>query len=589
MPDEYVMTDFIFGTLGSDDQRIAALNAARSGFTHANNITPRDPKAGQPVRVVVSAGTTQLVSDVVLHFTLDGSAPEPGGAGTQTLPLHPTSTEWNTLLWGYICFFAGEVPGQPNGTTVRYKISGLDASGARIWADNGVPSSYAVDDHRVPAWVSDAVIYHIFMDRFAPAPGTAFATHDDVTGFYDGTLSGVLNQLDYLSDLGVNCLWLSPIFPSPSHHRYDATDFRDVDARLGTRADLKALVDEAHRRGIRIILDFVPNHTSNEHPFFVSATTDPASPYRDFYTFTQWPDQYETFFGVKQLPQINNNNKAARKYVIDSALFWMQEYGVDGYRLDYADGPSHDFWTDYYTAVKAANPDSFHFGEIVETPALMRSYEGIMDGTLDFLWLQSVRKLIAYGSMGVGEFEQFLSGHEAYFGGANFALATFVDNHDMNRFLWITMGDTQRLQLAAVCQFTLASTPIIYYGTEVGLSQLRDIRQGTRGILEESRLPMLWGDSQNKSLHAFYKQLIQLRHSSAALRRGKRVPYLVDPTTGRYGYSRQLGAETVLVLLNIAPIAQQFVLPAGAWRDAFTNTHVSGSVTLEPFGFLVVQ
>jgi len=410
-----------------------------------------------------------------------------------------------------------------------------------------------------------------------------------MSGIFGGTISGVQSHLDYLSDLGINCLWLSPVFPSPSHHRYDATDFRDVDPRLGTRADLKALIDEAHRRDMRVLLDFVPNHTSSEHPYFASAQSNAASPYRDYYTFTNWPNEYRTFFGVRTLPQINNDYLPARKYVIDSAVYWLQEFGVDGFRLDYAHGPSHDFWTDYYTAVKTANPDSLHVGEIVETPGLIRTYEGVMDGALDFLWLQAVRKFIAYGSLDAARFEQFLSAHEGYFAGRKFVLPTFVDNHDMNRFLWVTRGDVRRLQQAAVCQFTLAAPPIIYYGTEIGLSQLRDTRQGNRGILEESRLPMPWDGRQDQSLHSFYKKLIALRRSSSALRYGSRKLIVADAATGRYGYSRHTGDETVAVFLNVAPTAQNFSLPAGSWRDAINVQDVKGSVTLEPYGYLVAR
>ncbi len=586
MTDAVSMDDFIFGTLASDEDRLRAVVTARRGLTHSYQIIPRDPEPGQVVRVEATAGANAPVKDVFIHFTIDGSLPT---QDSHTIPLDRYATEWDTLLWNYVQAFAGELPGQPEGTVVRYRISGLTASGTRIWANDGQQFSYAVDRHRVPAWVQESVIYHILVDRFAPAPGSEFARHTNLSGFFGGTLRGVLHRLDYLSELGVNAVWLSPIFPSPSHHGYDATDFRSIEPRLGSPADLKALVDEMHRRGMRLILDFVPNHTSNKHPFFESAHREADSPYRDYYTFARWPDQYKTFFGVKALPQINNENAAARRYVIDSAVYWLQEFGVDGFRLDYAYGPSHDFWTDYYQAVKAANPDSFHVGEIVETPALLRSYEGLLDGALDFLWLQMARKLFAFGTADVAQFEQFLSAHERYFAGLNFVLPTFLDNHDMNRFLWVTRGNKRLLRLAAVCQFTLGATPIIYYGTEAGLSQLRDIRQGTRGIPEESRLPMPWGDRQDQTLYTFYQRLIRLRKESPALRTGLRTAWLVDPAAGRYAYTRQAGPETVVVLLNVANTAQRFDLPSGAWRDALEGKSLPGSVELEPYGYLIAR
>jgi glycosidase len=585
------LSDFIFGTLSTDALRLASITTTLGRLTYNYHMTPRDPRPDQPVRLEITAGPDAPVTEVFIHYTTDGTAPLLGAANTRTLATMRGSVEWNTLLWGYIRTFHGEMPPQSEGKIVRFMISGLTPDGMRLWAadQNGrTQFSYTVDRHTVPVWVNDAVIYHIFMDRFAPPPGRRFNTPASLSDFFGGTLRGALSKLDYLSELGVNALWLSPIFPSPSHHGYDATNFRQVEARLGTKTDFKTFVDEAHRRGMRVILDFVPNHTSNLHPFFESAQTNPDSPYRDYYTFTEWPKKYATFFGVETLPQINNQNPAARRYVIDSALFWLQEFGVDGFRLDYANGPSHDFWTDYYAAVKAANPQSVHFGEIVETPGLLRTYEGIMDGVLDFNWLQMARKLFAFGTATPAEFEQFQAAHESFFVGRNFQRFSFLDNHDMNRFLWAARGNTQRLMLAAACQFTLSAVPIIYYGTEIGLSQQRDIRQGQLAIMEESRLPMIWEkDAQNRDLYAFYQKLIALRKASSGLRSGTRSAWLVDRAAGRYGYLRRAPNETMLVALNISDQPQAFDLPSVSWRNAFTGDILPTRVMLEPFGFLI--
>src|SRR5262249_17100491 len=150
----------------------------------------------------------------------------------------------------------------------------------------------------------------------------------------------------------------------------------------------------------------------------------------------------------------------------------------------------------------------------------LRTYEGRLDGLLDFLWLQAIRRFIVFQSISVAEFEQFIAGHTSFFASNNFTLPTFLDNHDMNRFLWIARRDVRRLKLAALCHFTLASPPIIYYGTEVGLSQVRDTRQGKRGVAEESRLPMPWGERQDEDLYVFYRKIIAIRRSSEALKRG---------------------------------------------------------------------
>lgn len=588
--DNVSMEDFIFGTLSTDELRLKEITTAKRGLAHEFRLSPLDPKPGKFVTIEASAGPNAPVNEMFLHCTTNGSIPDLDN-GT-TISMTRTRTEWDTLLWGYVQHFACELPPQPEGVTVRYRISGVTHDDQRLWVGSVHSErqifSFTIDYHHVPEWINNAVIYHIFMDRFAPTPGMQFADHTNLGAFFGGTLRGVLSKLDYITELGANVLWLSPIFPSPSHHGYDSTSFGEIEPRFGTREDFKVLVDEMHRRGMRIILDFVPNHVSNEHDFFRSASTDPDSPYRDYFTFIRWPDFYQSFFGVETLPQINNENHDARRYVIDSAVQWMRDYGVDGFRLDYAYGPSHDFWTDYYRAVKAANPDSYHFGEIVETPQFLRTYEGRMDGTLDFNFLQQVRKLFAFGTATPGEFDQFLTAHEAFFGGLNFTLPSFLDNHDMNRFLWVVRGDKRKLMQAAVCQFTLHAPPIIYYGTEIGLSQLRDIRQGTLGILEESRLPMPWGDEQDRTLYDFYKWLIKLRQDTQALRTGSRSTWLVDNKRGLYGYNRYLlGREIVLVCFNLSGDAQMVDLPAGIWQNAWNGQSLTGNVEIPAYGFLV--
>jgi glycosidase len=155
--------------------------------------------------------------------------------------------------------------------------------------------------------------------------------------------------------------------------------------------------------------------------------------------------------------------------------------------------------------------------------------------------------------------------------------------------LWVARGDIRRLKLAAVCQFTLAAPPVIYYGTEVGLSQLRDVRQNGRGILEESRLPMPWGDAQDRTLFNFYKQLIALRQSSTALRTGSRTLLIADPDTGRYGYRRDAEGESIAVLMNVSDKAQGFDLPEGSWRNALTDESLGNSVMIEGYGYLIAR
>lgn len=596
MTDSTGIGDFIFGTLTSTADRLESVISNRRGL-NAPTFEMRDGIT----RLTLTAGPETLVESVTLYFTTDGSDPTPGAAGTTERAFQEYAPIWDTLLWGYLRRFEATIPPSllPAEGILRYRAEGVTRAGETIPAAHGQRFSQLLMSYPIPAWVADAVIYHIFVDRFSPESGKAFATHTDLAGFFGGTLRGITEQLDYIADLGATVIWLSPIFPSPSHHGYDVTDYMEIEPRLGTKADLKALVQAAHGRGIRILLDFVPSHLSDEHPFFKSAATDPDSPYRDYFTFTNWPDDYKAFFGVKSLPSINSENPDARRHLIDSAVYWMREFDVDGFRLDYAYAPSHDFWADFYAAVKAINPEAFTVGEIVETPELLRSYEGRMTGTLDFHFLQAIRKTLVYDTMTIEQFDDWLHRHQTYFNKHNIVLPTFLDNHDMNRFLWAAKGDKRRLRLAALLQFTLPAPPIIYYGTEVGMSQLRDIRQNDFGILEEARLPMPW-DAIDDDMLAYYKRLIAIRREIGGALNGSRQTLLAESSTGRYSYGyyaeaggRFDGELAVLVLLNHSAESRIISLDTpGQWRDLFTGkTYPDGqplSVALEPYSGTVL-
>lgn len=613
---ENVSADFVFGTLATDDLRLAQMRAATAGVSHDLLLSPPDPRPGEGVTLHAALGPTESADHVTCYYTTDGSLPA-GMHGVaingSTLEMVRTGVQWDTLLWGYQEQWAVTIPPQLNGTLVRYvieawssqngesrlasQIAGVVAGvrpadvsdedanlfalpGAQLWPlrrANGY--GYHVDEEHVPQWLREAVIYHVFVDRFAPESGRAFATPENPGGFYGGTLRGVTEQIDYIRDLGASCIWLSPIFPSPSHHGYDATDYANVEPRLGSKADLRALVDAAHDRGIRVVLDYVANHLSSDHPAFQRAIADEQSDERGWFTFTRWPDQYLSFFGVPDLPQIETDNQAARDYLIENATYWL-EFGVDGFRCDYANGPSHGFWSAFRAATRAAKSDCITLGEVVETAALQKTYAGRMDGCLDFLLLQALRQFFAFDSMTVTAFDSFLRRHLDFFP-SDFVLPSFLDNHDMNRFLWLVGGDTKRLKLAALCQFTLPNPPIVYYGTEVGLSQARDVRYTDgSGHPEESRLPMLWGDGQDQELLQFYKNLVARRRATPTRWQGSRRTLRADDRSGLYVYRCEDETGSSLVILNNGPAETRYELPDGEWTLGLATSDIPAAKTI---------
>ncbi|MDQ3870855.1 MAG: alpha-amylase family glycosyl hydrolase, partial [Chloroflexota bacterium] len=356
---EDVSADFVFGTLATDDLRVAQLRAAASGVQHGHDIEPRDPLPGGQVVLRVTLGPKVVVDRVTCYYTTEGSDPT-GSRGVATtgsaVELRRADVVWDTLLWGYREIWTGTIPGQPDGAVVRYAVEAWSEHGeASTWASEiagvvvgdrpadlseidqrlfafaGGPwparrkgrYAYHVDEERVPSWLRNAVIYHVFVDRFATTGRRAFASPSTPSGFYGGTLRGVIERLDHIADLGASCIWLSPVFPSPSHHGYDATDYRAVEPRLGTQDDLRELVTTAHARGLRVILDYVANHVSSDHPAFRAAQADHEADEARWFTFTRWPDEYLSFFGVPDHPQVDSDDPGARAYLIDSARHWL--------------------------------------------------------------------------------------------------------------------------------------------------------------------------------------------------------------------------------------------------------------------------
>jgi glycosidase len=196
--------------------------------------------------------------------------------------------------------------------------------------------------------------------------------------------------------------------------------------------------------------------------------------------------------------------------MLDIARYWLREFDIDGYRLDHANGPGADFWADFRAACREVKPDSLCFGEVVESPDILRAYMGRLDGLLDFHLEDALRRTFAFSVMTESDLERFIARHYAYFESPQgFVMPTFLDNHDMDRFLYVAKGDKDALRRAAAFQMRLPQPPIIYYGTEVGLSQSGSSRD--HWGLEISRVAMPWGDAQDKELLAFYKEIIAAR------------------------------------------------------------------------------
>ena len=537
------MKEMVFGSLATTDKRAEVAQAKMRGVRHGYKVAPHAPRAGDAPVITVTVELKRLVERVEC-VVLESK--------TAVYSLALAKTEWDLLNWSYYQIWQATLPPQPDGTLVRYQIFAYPADGGDpIPADDGATFSYLVGDPEQPEWARSAIVYQVFPDRFYPGDGRSGHKTNNLNDIYGGTLRGVIQKLDYIADLGFNTIWLNPFFPDDTHHGYHASDYYAVNPRLGILDDVRELVAAAHQRGIRLLLDFVANHWGSGHETFQAALADRDSEYHDWYTWHDWPHEYKTFFGVKELPQINLEHRPAREYMLAAARYWLEEVGFDGLRLDYALGPSLDFWTELRAMVKAIRPDIWLFGEAVDAPPAQLDYVGRFDGVLDFLLAQAMRDTFAFGSMDVAAFDAFLHQHEAFFP-AGYGRPSFLDNHDQNRFLWIAGGDKRKLKLAALCQFTLTGAPIVYNGTEVGVSQIRDRTDPASDGMAEVRRPMLWGDDQDKDLLAYYQWLVHFRRQHPVLGNGRRHTLHVDAAAGTYVYARLDETEVVLVALNLS-------------------------------------
>ncbi len=520
--------DYIFGTLSTVELKRYRHLLQRRGVQHAHEIEPRIPMPNQPITLKVRTGVDFSAESITAHILNDNT----------TIPFEKVNTEWDTIAWGYITHWQATLPGYTTGTSLNYQIVAKGRNGKRIWADfpdikasseaaalrhfmaqsspefeksvgdpaDATTFTLPIGLPSTPKWAHDAIIYHVFVDRFYPGDGKTWHQPDDLLGIYGGTLRGVQDKLDYIADLGANTIWLSPIFPSPSHHGYDATDYRSVEPRLGTEQDLRDLITAMHERGMRVLFDLACNHLYCEHPIFLDALNDENSPYRDWFTFDDSALGYRAFFNVADMPEVNLANPAARDWMIENALYWLREFDVDGYRLDYANGPTPSFWAHFNWACKQAKPDCWCFGEVIDAPDQIGGYIGRLDGLLDFQLNDALRKTFGWQSQTRTEYADFVATHWQHFP-SQFVMPAFIDNHDMNRFMTIADNDGDALLAALEALLELPNPPVIYYGTEIGLTQENNGQEG----LHLNRVPMRWGEAGDVALLEKVRGLVQRR------------------------------------------------------------------------------
>lgn len=418
-----------------------------------------------------------------------------------------------------------------------------------------------------PDWAKDGIVYQIFPERFdngdlsndpeevEPWTVDARPNHDS---FYGGDLLGVINRLPYLEELGVTAIYFTPIFLSPSHHKYDTADYYQIDPQFGELSTFKELVEEAHKRGIRVILDAVFNHSGDQFFAFQDVMKyGERSRYKDWFHIHSFPimqepeASYETFANqVPTMPKLRTDNPEVRDYLLKVVRFWMEETGIDGWRLDVANEVDHAFWRDFRKVVREINPEALIVGEIWhESSAWLEGDQ--FDSVMNYLFRESVRRFFATGEIDARQFDTELTkARMLYKEQATQVMWNLLDSHDTERFLTSCQENEALFRLAVLFQLTYLGTPLIYYGDEVGMVGETD---------PDCRRPMIWDKKyQNKVILEHYKKLISLRHEFISLRRGNVRTWGLDAKKGIYAFTRQYNDEAVGIVLNNSA-KEQFV------------------------------
>ncbi len=383
-----------------------------------------------------------------------------------------------------------------------------------------------IEAFRVPEWAENKIVYQVFPARFASSQPVEdelwYKAPIDRGDDLKGDLKGVADHLDHLIELGVDVLYMTPIFHSKSTHKYDTIDYYAIDPSFGTTEDLIALVDKAHDLGLRVVLDGVFNHTAPE--FFAFRDLEEnweTSPYRDWYYCDGKPvrpkswmvkPNYKCFSYFGGMPKVNLENEETAQYFIDVALYWLRTARIDGWRLDVGDEVSHYFWRRFRKAVKAEFPDALIVGEVWHYAADFLQGDN-WDSVMDYPFLNACLDFVARGDITATEFIDELGFLRGNLNNAcHKVLWNLLDSHDTARVLHLCDEDKDKMKLLAAIQLLLPGMPFIYYGDEVGMTGGRD---------PDCRRGMLWDEKrQDKAMFDHYRRLIQIRKAYPRLTEG---------------------------------------------------------------------
>ncbi len=407
----------------------------------------------------------------------------------------------------------------------------------------------------------DETIYFLMVDRFnnGDTSNDLDVNIKDPKAYQGGDFQGIIDKLDYIKDMGFTTIWMTPIFDNQDlgYHGYWITDFYSTDEHFGSIDDFKRLVDEAHKRDIKIILDFVVNHVGPDHQW----VNDPEK--KDWFHEKQ-PMNFNDEESLQNawlydLPDLNTENPEVREYLIDAAKWWIEETDVDGYRLDTVRHVPQEFWDEFNEEVKSVKDDFYIIGEIFDRdPQNIAKYNGIgIDGFVNFPQAEEMRNVFQKPDQSMERLFNFFKYNESFYEDP-YLMGSFIDNHDMTRFTRLLVQNKvfpgTRWKLALTYMYTTPGIPIVYYGSEIAIDGGEDP--------DNRRLMDFRAD---KELIEYISEIGSLRQELPALTRGTVTPLFVEGGMGIF--KREYKDQTVVVAMNNTSKSQEVVLDASVLED----------------------
>lgn len=410
------------------------------------------------------------------------------------------------------------------------------------------------DIHTVPEWIDAAIFYQIFPERFGNGdksndragvvPWDSMPTRDN---FFGGDLKGIADHVDHLADLGINAIYMTPIFESPSNHKYNTTDYFKIDPEFGTLEDFKDLVKKCHDKNIKVVLDAVFNHSGFMFEQFQDVVKHgEKSKYKDWFHIHSFPVStdplgYEAFAFEAYMPKLNTGNPEVIDYLCKVATYWIEEADIDGWRLDVANEVDHEFWRTFKKAVRGAKKDAYIVGEIWHNakPWLLGDQ---FDGAMNYPFTRACLNYFAYGNTDTDTFKKLINAtYVRNTKEANKAMLNILDSHDTPRFLTRCGANLGRLKLGALFQMSFVGAPSVYYGTEIGMEGEQD---------PDCRRAMNWNEAEwNQDVYTFYKEVIALRKNRASMRTEK-IEWLETHNEHILAYVKHAESDKTLIIMN---------------------------------------